>query len=532
MTSSAVRTVLTVHAAALVAMGLGLYLAGMTVDEARDSAWAVPFLVINVGVLLGNGAMYWLLRQPDAAGRLALEGRREDLEDSRQVVVEQLKALEAERDKLSSEDYARERAELLAIGTEALRALDDEPHLGPATVVREGRPPFELADGGFPTAGGAATSPATSPPTLGPIDALAMRMEAERRADPVAFDAALARLGMPTGSGGMSGEWKGALYTLGVVALVGVMYTMAAGGARDRAPGMTMTGGDQTMPSGPAVEGGAPAPPMQTDPRIAELQNRLVADPTDLDAMNQVTELSILAKDFRTAMDMNTRALTQAPDDADAHVFHALLRAVIGQRDEAFAELDQVIEGHPTNVLALVYRGILSVDDDPARAVEVLERASQLDDSPQVTELLARARAAASGAPMASMRPSPGMAAPPGDAPPADGQAEVLVAGTIELADSAAASGQKLFVSIRAPSGPPMPLAALNLAPGPFPMPFVVTSANQVAMAGMARPVPPTFTVVARLDSDGDPMTRPPTDPSITLEGVTRGTTGLTLKLQ
>lgn len=108
------------------------------------------------------------------------------------------------------------------------------------------------------------------------------------------------------------------------------------------------------------------------------------------------------------------------------------------------------------------------------------------------------------------------------------GGGQLLASGTIELGNPSE-SGQVLFVSVQG-SQPGPPLAALKLPPGPFPMKFEITTANIIPMMA-GRPLPPTFSVVARLDSDGDPMTRPPTDPSARADGLSAGTANLVLKL-
>jgi len=48
----------------------------------------------------------------------------------------------------------------------------------------------------------------------------------------------------------------------------------------------------------------------------------------------------------------------------------------------------------------------------------------------------------------------------------------------------------------------------------------------------MGQPLPARARVEARIDSDGDPLTRVPTDPSARLDGVAAGSTRLRLVLQ
>ena len=82
-----------------------------------------------------------------------------------------------------------------------------------------------------------------------------------------------------------------------------------------------------------------------------------------------------------------------------------------------------------------------------------------------------------------------------------------------------------VYVSLRDPAGGP-PVAAVRLPPGPFPMPFEVTSANVIVM-GAARPVPGTLDLSVRIDTDGNPMTRTDAEPSFMAKAVTKGTSGI-----
>lgn len=498
MTDGIVRVVAMLHVALLVAVLGGLAAGGFDPRTTDLGPWWSGFVTVNLGLAAANAIMMMLARRPSESRLVAAEMRRQDLEDNRAIVIEALRQLDAERQKVSPEDYARERAELLAIGTAASRELaegawlsaDDDVGSSPATVV-------------------AATSPGTAPSgSYSSVEALARRLAQERALDPELFDAALQRAGL---QGTPGGEWRGAFATLVLVGILALIGWGVSSDARDRGPGGSMTGGESV--------GGAPmeAPPRSS--REQALEARLAAAPNDLGALNDLTEAALAREDQAAALAYNQRALAVSPDDPDARVFRAVLLAFVDQLPRAFEELDAVLAAHADNVRALVYRGLLSLRQDPSRAVEVLTRAAALDASPQVQALLEEARRRAAGAPAAVSPEAPVSSAPP----------ELLVEGRIELGVPGA-TGQRVFVSVRDPRGGP-PLAAIDLPPGPFPLAFRITSANRVAMMGGTGPLPERVVVVARLDSDGDAMSRPPSDPSATARDVALGSEGLTLDL-
>ncbi len=110
---------------------------------------------------------------------------------------------------------------------------------------------------------------------------------------------------------------------------------------------------------------------------------------------------------------------------------------------------------------------------------------------------------------------------------PAQGGA---IAGRVALAAGVSPDpGGVLFVIARAPGGGP-PLAVVRLPPGPFPLPFVL-GPDDVMIPGRAFAGPITLT--ARLDADGDPLTRAEGDLAAELDApVQPGAHGLELILR
>jgi len=105
------------------------------------------------------------------------------------------------------------------------------------------------------------------------------------------------------------------------------------------------------------------------------------------------------------------------------------------------------------------------------------------------------------------------------------------ITGTVDIDPSlegAVPPGAVLFVFAReagAAGGPPV---AVKRLPARFPAAFELSEADSM----MGRPFPETLLLEARLDSDGDPSTRPATDPRARLDRVKAGRTGLHLVLR
>ena len=133
-------------------------------------------------------------------------------------------------------------------------------------------------------------------------------------------------------------------------------------------------------------------------------------------------------------------------------------------------------------------------------------------------------------APSQASRIPDGMAGRGSAASPADRAASAAaIRGRLELSEGADPSnGTVLFVIARSgASGPP--LAVRRLAPGPFPLEFEI-GPEDAMIAG--RPFVGPIQLTARLDADGDPLTRQPRDLVARLaEPVDPGAAGLRLVL-
>ncbi|HEX6641145.1 MAG TPA: hypothetical protein VF215_08525, partial [Thermoanaerobaculia bacterium] len=91
---------------------------------------------------------------------------------------------------------------------------------------------------------------------------------------------------------------------------------------------------------------------------------------------------------------------------------------------------------------------------------------------------------------------------------------------TLDLDPSAKQRSGIVFVIARNPAGGP-PVAVKRVVATSFPVNVEITAADSM----MGQQLPASFRVEARLDSDGDPLTKPATDPKAAQEGVAPGAT-------
>ncbi len=459
--------------------------------------WSTPLMVLGAGVVLGVAL---LMRQNQSVDTVVAEGERRDLEREHQAALEALRALETEREKMEAADYERERQALLSRGAAAMRALEG--------------------------AGGAAAAGASGSDDL---SALVAVLKAEReRVGAQSFDAALR---VATGHGApaeperdaMSPTWRGALTASAVWALVALLVVFAGDQSTVRRDGGSMTGGTTSMGGPPQAPPMAPPNAPDFEAMAEPLKKRVEANPQDIEAWNELTQLALSSGDAQGAMQYNQSAAAIDPDDPDVGASKAVLAAMVGLAPRALSILEDVLAKHPRHVRSLTYKGLLLLEEGQHEAaVPVLELVVELQ--PGVVPLQQALDAARRGEGL------PGMGQAPAPAPAAAGGGDVVMSGTIHLKPGAKTDGaQVLFLSVRSPEGGP-PLAAKRLPVGEFPVRFEITTADAISMGGAPRPFPATMSLNARLDADGNAMTKEDLA-SAGAGGVAKGATGLELTL-
>lgn len=465
--------------------------------------WSLPIGVLAVGLAVGL-VFAWrqffgvpVKREHDAAppsvvpGALPLELR--DLAGQRDVLLAQLRELDDTAAKRTPEQLARERYGLELKAARVLRDL--ERHPAARAAARESA--RAQAGGALPAA-------------------------------------------VPAAAGG--GTVKGFLWGLGVaVALGGLLFSVNRT-AQPREAGGQVTG---NLPeSGGGATAPASAPP--ASPEEQALREALQRNPDDFDARIGLAQVLLGRQDMMGVWSETQYVLERQPGEPRALAYQALVRVAMGQAEIAEQMLKEALKARPDLLegwvhLALVYRRLGRDAEAEKVMAEALkrfpqQRASLTSVFDQIRSGVtaqteaegqphAQAGAAPEPAPVASAAPASTSAAPAAEA----GRS---VSGVIELDPSLqgqVAAGAALFITVRearVQRGPPA--AVKRLSVGAFPLRFELSDAD--SMAG--EPLPDPLRIEARVDSDGNAMTREPGDPTAVEDGVRRGAQGLRLVLR
>jgi tetratricopeptide (TPR) repeat protein len=448
--------------------------------------WGPALVALAVGLVLG-GIYVWRMRV--AAGSAAVPPElplaRRDLEGKRDVLLRQLVELGDTAAKRSPDQLARERYALELETALVLRELD------------------RLAGAEAPPA----SEPAPAPPAASPTADAEQPHTAGRPA----------LRGFLWGTGSMA-------------ALAGLVFlvTQAAG---PREPGGSPTGELPVASSAPAADG-----------EEARLRAVLQRDPDDLDARLALAEAYLQRQEMMGVWNETQYVLERSPGQPRALAYQSLVRLAMGQPEIALEMLEQAIATAPDHIDAYVPLSLVQMrlgrSEDAARTLaeakrrfpEQAEGLAALES--QLRASLGEGPVGLEGDPHAGIAPpreATGSAATPAGAPAA--QSGGTVSGTVALdpALQGQVSSGVLFLILREAGlegGPPV--AVRRLVPRSLPLRFEIGEAD--SMTGDA--LPDEVRVEARLDSDGDPITRPETDPWASLDGVALGSRDLELVLR
>ncbi|MEL6345822.1 MAG: hypothetical protein AAFV53_22115 [Myxococcota bacterium] len=398
--------------------------------------WGPPLIILAGGLIIGG---FVALRSRGAASPRTATSREEELKAMHANLMEQLRELEADRDKMTSADYRQEKERLVDAAAETLRDLEA---------------PGEVA---FPE--GAAPAPANTQ------------------------------------------TWVGLAASVAFFVLLGVLISQNA----------TQRTGDAPITGG-IGGGGEPAPEQVSkarQDRVRAAQSALEADPKDLRALNTLTYDALLYNDLNGAMQYIEKAREIEPVDQDVQIHLAILSSRVSMMDRAASAIQSAEKSGPETPKLLLWRGYIygrmgryqESETDLRRAAGSVE----MDEERILASgWLREVRAGPAAAPPAQ----PGAGAGAGAAVNPSASSAPRMSGTITLADGARPpAGGVLFIYAKrsdATRGPP--LAAVKITQPTFPFTFSVSDQNLLPMAGGQWPE--QVWLSARLDADGDAMSR------------------------
>ena len=222
--------------------------------------------------------------------------------------------------------------------------------------------------------------------------------------------------------------------------------------------------------------------------RAEAAKKQLEGKPDDLALLNLVTYAALLEQNPKEAMEYVDRARKVAPDDPDVQIHLGILQLMVGMNERAGASIDLALVARPNYAKALLWQGVVKVSiGDNEAAATALMAALKGDLSTEEQQIAAGYLTEAKKVP-----------------------AQVRLKGTVRLAEGVTPpEGGLLFVIARrteAAGGPPL---AVRRVPAPT-FPYEFQLGDEDMMLGGAWP--DQVWMEARIDADGNPVTKGPED--------------------
>jgi tetratricopeptide (TPR) repeat protein len=272
-------------------------------------------MTLAAAIAVGASAfgLAWALRNKKGEPHAPAPSRVEELTASYQKVLEELRALDADKAQHTPEEYERERARLTREAVRLLKAADQ-------AKGKKGHRP--------------SAQPQTQPAA-----------------------AAAAPVNPRDG-------WVGIAAGAGTVLVAGIIAMAVVTGQQERdEPPPRMMGQQQLPPNHPGDDG------------FAQALQYVQTHPEDLDAAAVVTRELIQRNQLDEAAELVEAALAIAPDHLASRIHKRVIEGAQGDLLRAYEELRIIAEESPAAKEALLYRGTLALRaQDRAVALESFER--------------------------------------------------------------------------------------------------------------------------------------------------------------
>ncbi len=283
-----------------------------------QTQWLPGVIALAVGLALGLAFLFF--RKGSTRPAAAMDDRVADLEGRAQLILDQLKELNADRHHLDATEFEAERTRLEQEAAAALRARDEYGRAG-------------------------AASRQVSAKAVGPEAAPA-----------------------PQGWLARHPQLKGAFWGGGVVLFAVILGLLLSQDQKPRQDGMGATG--KTPPAPGASEA-------QDDPDLNEAMANYQAHPDSIEAMSRLSHELINRQQFPEARRLTERSLGLDPFHVESRIHRAVLAAVEGEREKGQRTLEHLANAYPDAHEARLYLGLLALQAGEERtALEILERYS------------------------------------------------------------------------------------------------------------------------------------------------------------
>ena len=417
--------------------------------------WTSAIAIGVAGLILGALFIYFFTRR-NSGPAMDVDLERKDLEAKRDALISQLRAL--------PDDAVDERARLESETAKVLRELDKKP-----------QPVLRVS--GY---------------------------DKDRRHH--------------VSSAGMKPETRGFLWGVASSAALAALLFFVYKTATPRTEGEMATGGIGNNNAPQAMQQ-QPQQQPSTDPMVAQMEAAVQKDPNNHELRLNLAQMYLERDNLMGVFEQTKVVLEREPKNPRALTYSALVRMAMGEVDVAKSMLHQATASDPSNLdawVALAWVHAQSNDMKQAEAAIASATKASPENAGRLKDVLAQMKLRAQQeqnappqqAALPPNHPEVGGGAPAQQTAAASGDGRKIDI-TLQIDPAASAKSGIVFIVARPLTGGP-PVAVKRMQVASFPISFQLTSADSM----LGQPLPDRFRLEARLDSDGNATTKPPTDPS------------------
>lgn len=300
----------------------------------------------------------------------------------------------------------------------------------------------------------------------------------------------------------------------GSVLILAALAYLVMQSAKPREANAPVTGGETT-----STMRAAQAPP---DPAVQQLEAAVQKSPENLNARVELAKAYLERDNLMGVFDQTQYVLVRSPEEPRALTYQALVRMAMGQGKDAVGMLQRATKSDPSLLdawVALAWANTSQGKTKEAEAAIAEAERRHPDEKARLEQVYAAMKQ------QAAARQASGGELPVNHPPigAAEGPVEQPIHVTLDLDDSAKSKmkpGAVLYVIARPEGVAAGPPAAVKRMTGvSFPVTFDLTAADSM----MGQPLPPRVRLEARIDSDGNALTKDPNDPVVVQDGVALG---------
>ena len=316
--------------------------------------------------------------------------------------------------------------------------------------------------------------------------------------------------------------WLGFLYGVATMAVLGGLVYFASAGAAERKDGGGPTGGNGMGSARAATSKSEAEATTATDAaEVQTLEEAVRKSPKDLPLRIELARAYLHRRDLMKVFDQTKAALEIEPGNPQAMTYQALVRVAMGQAPEAEAMLKEALKKDPQIEDAYIHLALARIQQGNRKgAEEAIQEAQKRfpEDKEQLAQVFTQITSApqTDGAAAPAGHPEPDAA----EAPPAAGGTPGITVVVDLPKGMSVPENAILFVIVREAGLETGPPAAVKRVPA-INFPITVTLTDKDSMAGES--LPGLVRIDARVDRDGNPLSKDPRDPVASEDNVRPG---------